>query len=85
MYNMECSKNLQNQLLDPAIKGTINVLRAAKEAGVKRVVVTSSISAIIPSPNWPSDVVKGEDCWTDIEYCKQNGVRKNSHFFCYAK
>ncbi|XP_004490640.1 phenylacetaldehyde reductase-like [Cicer arietinum] len=60
----------QKELLDPAIKGTLNVLNAAKEVGVKRVVVTSSISAITPSPNWPSDVVKREDCWTDIEYCK---------------
>lgn len=50
------------------------MLTAAKEVGVKRVVVTSSISAIIPSPNWPSDVVKREDCWTDVEYCKQKEV-----------
>lgn len=64
----------EGQLLDPAIKGTNNVLRAAKEAGVRRVVVTSSISAITPSPNWPADVVKGEDCWADTDYCKQNGL-----------
>ncbi|XP_051113555.1 cinnamoyl-CoA reductase 1 isoform X2 [Andrographis paniculata] len=62
----------QRQLLDPAIKGTINVLTVAKELGVRRVVVTSSISAIIPSPNWPADKVKDEECWTDEEYCKQN-------------
>jgi nucleoside-diphosphate-sugar epimerase len=60
--------------LDPAIKGTLNVLTAAKEVGVKRVVVTSSISAITPSPDWPSDVVKREDCWTDVEYCKKKEV-----------
>ncbi|KAB1202252.1 Cinnamoyl-CoA reductase 1 [Morella rubra] len=64
----------EKQLLDPAIKGTIHVLTAAKEAGVSRVVVTSSISAITPSPNWPADKVKVEDCWTDIEYCKQKGL-----------
>uniref|UniRef100_A0A6N2L502 NAD-dependent epimerase/dehydratase domain-containing protein n=1 Tax=Salix viminalis TaxID=40686 RepID=A0A6N2L502_SALVM len=44
------------------------------ENGVRRVVVTSSISSIMPSPNWPADVIKNEDCWTDVEYCKQNSL-----------
>ncbi|GJT61053.1 cinnamoyl-CoA reductase 1 [Tanacetum coccineum] len=64
----------EKELLEPALKGTNNVLTAAKELGVKRVVVTSSVSAIIPSPSWPADVPKTEDCWTDAEYCKQNEV-----------
>ncbi|MQL74909.1 hypothetical protein Taro_007282 [Colocasia esculenta] len=64
----------EGELLDPAVKGTINVLRAAKECGVRRVVVTSSISAIIPSPSWPADVVKDEECWTDVDYCKENEI-----------
>ncbi|CAI9774502.1 unnamed protein product [Fraxinus pennsylvanica] len=64
----------ENELLAPAIKGTVNVLTAAKELGVRRVVVTSSVSAIAPSPNWPADVVKNEECWTDEEYCRQKGL-----------
>ncbi|CAI9107045.1 OLC1v1006317C1 [Oldenlandia corymbosa var. corymbosa] len=64
----------QSQLLDPALKGTINVLTAAKEFGVRRVVITSSVSAIHPSPNWPSDKVKNEECWTDEDYCRRDGV-----------
>ncbi|ONH99805.1 hypothetical protein PRUPE_6G051400 [Prunus persica] len=64
----------EKELLDPAIKGTLNVLTAAKQAGVIRVVLTSSISAITPSPRWPSDKIKGEDCWTDIDYCTQKGL-----------
>ena len=66
--------------MDPAIKGTINVLTAAKENGVRRVVVTSSVSSITPSPNWPADVIKNEDCWTDVEYCKQNSVSFEWYF-----
>lgn len=61
----------EKEVLEPAIKGTLNVLTAAKELGVGRVVVTSSISAITPSPNWPANVVKNEECWADIDYCKR--------------
>ncbi|KAI3863890.1 hypothetical protein MKW98_031482, partial [Papaver atlanticum] len=64
----------QRQLLDPAVKERMNVLREAKECGAKRVVLTSSISVIKPSPNWPADVPKREDCWDDLDYCKKNGL-----------
>ncbi|EAY92353.1 hypothetical protein OsI_14080 [Oryza sativa Indica Group] len=65
----------QAQLMVPAVEGTLNVLRAAKDAGgVRRVVVTSSISAIVPSPGWPAGEVRDERCWTDLDYCEKNGV-----------
>lgn len=59
----------------PAVEGTLNVVRAAKDAGgVRRVVVTSSISAMVPNPGWPAGEVLDERCWTDIDYCEKNGV-----------
>ncbi|RCV40256.1 hypothetical protein SETIT_9G038000v2 [Setaria italica] len=65
----------QKQLIVPAVEGTLNVLRAAKEAGgVRRVVLTSSSSAIMPSPGWPAGEVPDERCWTDIDYCEKNGL-----------
>lgn len=60
------------------------MLTAAKEAGVKRVVITSSISAVTPSPDWPSDVIKSEDCWTDTEYCKKKEVCSVFSFFFFS-
>lgn len=60
----------ERELLDPAVRGTVNVLNAAKRFGVRRVVLTSSISAIVPNPSWPSDKRFDESSWTDIDYCK---------------
>ncbi|POR35991.1 Uncharacterized protein TPAR_03805 [Tolypocladium paradoxum] len=42
------SKDPQAELIDPAVKGTANVLHSAREAAsVRRVVITSSTSAIV--------------------------------------
>jgi len=49
-------------ILDTADKGTENVLRAAAEAGIKRVVYTSSVAAI---GSTPKNVVKDESNWND--------------------
>ncbi|KAG9160510.1 hypothetical protein Leryth_023336 [Lithospermum erythrorhizon] len=64
----------EKMVLEPAVKGTINVLTAAKELGVGRVVVTSSISAIMPNPSWPADRVMNEESWTDIDFCRKNEI-----------
>jgi len=37
----------QKDLIDPAVKGTLNVLESCKKAGIKRVVLTSSCASIV--------------------------------------
>lgn len=41
--------NGEEELLKPAINGTLNVLKAAKAEGVQKVVITSSFAAITNS------------------------------------
>ncbi|KAK4270887.1 hypothetical protein QN277_019653 [Acacia crassicarpa] len=60
----------QKELVLPAVQGTLNVLEAAKKCNVKRVVLTSSISAMVPNRNWPPNKSFDESSWTDLDYCK---------------
>lgn len=59
------------QLIEPAVKGTINVLKACSLANVKRVVVVSSGRAVSVNPDWPKGRVKDETCWSDKEHCRR--------------
>ncbi|KAL9395331.1 hypothetical protein Peur_009584 [Populus x canadensis] len=61
---------LQNELIEPAVKGTLNVLKASAEAKVKRVIIVSSGSAVVRNPNWPKDLVMDETCCSDEEHCR---------------
>jgi nucleoside-diphosphate-sugar epimerase len=61
----------QNELLQPAVEGTRNVLRAAKDCGVSRVVLVSSQTAMVPNPDWPADKVIDDDSWADVEILKK--------------
>jgi dihydroflavonol-4-reductase len=54
----------ENDLIRPAREGTLRVLRAAKNAGVNRVVLTSSIAAISYGPG---RAPFSETDWTDVE------------------
>ena len=57
------SADPQREIVDPAVKGTANVLEAVRRAGtVKRVVITSSIAAIFDHTN-PRDKVYSEADW----------------------
>jgi len=55
----------ENELIRPAVDGTLRVLNAAAEANVKRVVVTSSFAAI-GYGHTNRDVTLDETMWTDV-------------------
>lgn len=54
----------ENELIRPAVNGTLRVLRAARDAGVKRVVLTSSFAAI-GYGHKPQSQPFDETYWTD--------------------
>lgn len=55
----------ENELIIPARDGALRVLRAARDAGVRRVVLTSSFAAIGYGKQFPKDHVFTEEDWTD--------------------
>src|SRR5262245_50479986 len=57
----------ENELIGPAVEGTLRVLRASRRAGVKRVVLTSSFGAI-GYGHKPTEVPFTEETWTDTTY-----------------
>ncbi|CAD6229280.1 unnamed protein product [Miscanthus lutarioriparius] len=66
----------EKELLEPALKGTLSVLRAAKDCSVHRAVLMSSKSAMLPNPAWPADKVMVEDdCWADLELLRERQVQ----------
>ena len=54
----------EDELIVPARDGALRVLRSARDAGVKRVVFTSSFAAIGPGSK-PTDAPFTEEDWTD--------------------
>jgi dihydroflavonol-4-reductase len=62
----------EDELIGPARDGTLRVLRAARDAGVKRVVLTSSCGAIYyghPPQSAPFD----ETSWTNLDSDEMSG------------
>ncbi|KAL8150547.1 hypothetical protein V2J09_020355 [Rumex salicifolius] len=71
--SLEGFHDIQRELLDPAIKGTMNVLKSCAKFGssIKRVVLTSSIGAMVFNgmPITPHTLVD-ETWWSDPEFCR---------------
>ncbi|KAK8480217.1 hypothetical protein V6N11_045165 [Hibiscus sabdariffa] len=66
----------QAELTDPALKGTVNVLKScAKAPSIKRVVLTSSIASVLLNgqPLTP-DVVVDETRNSDLRFCQENNL-----------
>lgn len=54
----------EDEMILPAVEGTLRVLKAARDAGVKRVVMTSNFGAVGYSHTDTSSLITEED-WTD--------------------
>lgn len=65
---------VKEQMVEPAVIGTKNVITAAAETKVRRVVFTSSIGTVYMDPNRAPDKVVDETCWSDLDYCKNTKV-----------
>lgn len=66
---------MQEMMIEPAIRGTRYVMAAAADAGVKRVVFTSSIGTVYMNPYRDPSKPVDDTCWSDLEYCKNTQVR----------
>jgi dihydroflavonol-4-reductase len=54
----------ENELIKPAVEGTLRALKAAHKAGIKRVVLTSSMVAMLG--NVEGDESINQNSWTDV-------------------
>jgi len=57
----------ESDLIRPAVDGTLRALQAAKNASVNRVILTSSIVAVMPSALKPGSAKHNEDNWTNLD------------------
>jgi len=64
----------EDEMIKPAVNGTLLALKAAKHAGVKRVVLTSSMAAIMG--NKKSGTMRPED-WADVSEPKMSTYFKS--------
>jgi len=55
----------EDELIRPAVDGALRALRAARDAGIKRVVMTSSAVAVMDSDLPTGKAVYDEEDWTD--------------------
>eukprot|EP01018_Ginkgo_biloba_P041256 Gb_00005 [translate_table: standard] len=63
------------EVVGPAVRGTIHLLRSCKRSSsVKRIIHTSSVSAVMfPGKNVPNDIVD-ESYWTSVDHCRKTKI-----------
>lgn len=74
-FFMDKPTDPDKELLEPAVKGTLNVLKAAKATPtVKRVVLTSSTAAVTQDDTRTEDKQVDESYWSKEDYMRKNNM-----------
>ncbi|KAG0568143.1 hypothetical protein KC19_7G189600 [Ceratodon purpureus] len=64
-------KLVEAQLIDPAVKGTLNVLESCAKAKPRRIVLTSSVAAVSYTPKKEGASVVDESFFSDPDLCRK--------------
>jgi dihydroflavonol-4-reductase len=64
----------EKELVNPAVQGTLNVLRAASKNGIKKVVLTSSVAAITDSP-------EENHVYTEKDWNVKSSLTRNPYYY----
>lgn len=59
----------ENELIEPAVNGTLAAMRGAEKHGVTRVVITSSVAAVMTNKD-PKKTHFNDQDWTDLTIAK---------------
>jgi len=65
----------ENELIKPAVEGTQRALTSAKKAGIKRVVLTSSMVAMLGDAN--DSISINQDSWTNVKAKRVSAYSKS--------
>ncbi|ERN11436.1 tetraketide alpha-pyrone reductase 1 [Amborella trichopoda] len=64
--------DLKTEILDPAVNGTLNVLRCCKRnPSIKRVVLTSSTAAVRARDDFDPSIPLDESSWSSVQLCQK--------------
>jgi hypothetical protein len=78
-----CSRQLQPEMIDLEVRGTLNVVEACSNAAVNRLLLTSSLSAMVWDQHRNSETVPvasaagaciDEKCWSNLDFCRSKKV-----------
>jgi nucleoside-diphosphate-sugar epimerase len=86
IHNEFTYNSSQAEFIDPALKGTLNVLRScAKVQTVKRVVIKSSMQAVaFNGKSLAPDVIIDETWFSDPAVCEKSKVHTCAHFLLHT-
>ncbi|RLV89754.1 putative NADPH-dependent methylglyoxal reductase GRP2 [Spathaspora sp. JA1] len=79
------ANDVEKEIIQPAINGTRNALLAITEHApqIKRVVVTSSVAAVVDLVNPDPETIYTEDSWSPITY--EQGLQNEFHAYFVSK